>query len=407
MPKKNTRYPQGVAAAFNEKGQDRFFPRLLNDLRNAERCINIATYGMKGRIDNEEDIAWQVARILAEKAAAGVEVNLLLDGLGCGLTFMQRVEHAADFVDWMKQRGINVVTNHPFRPGDMQRFLRIDHRKLCVIDGEIGYCGGMGIENHFRDWLDVMLRLEGDIVNQLQIHFLSTFHWQGGRVTTPSRKKNLKNELRQRYFPRFNYKAGTRKAKLLANIPAPGRRTISESYINALQSTSESFYFMNPFFYTDWLEAKLHQLAENLYKKGHIWRPGMSTPSGVLAMLIPGGTPKGAIGFLKKYGLEEKYKALKRAGVGLLLYSEPLHAKLYVQDRLLSNIGSLNIDDASLERNWETNIIIEDKEFADQVINDLFKNHENRAEVKVESELQTSFVDWAKQKIADALEYVV
>lgn len=90
-----------------------------------------------------------------------------------------------------------------------------------------------------------------------------------------------------------------------------------------------------------------------------------------------------------------------------MLYSGALHAKLYVQDRLFSNIGSLNIDDASLERNWETNIIIEDKEFADQVINNLFKNLENRAEVKVESELQTSVVDWAKQKIADALEYVV
>jgi cardiolipin synthase len=180
-----------IEIIYNEKGQDRFFPRLLNDLRNAKQSIHIAMYGIKGQIDNERDVAWQVARILADKAAAGVEVNLILDGLGCGLTLIKHVEHAPAFIDWMKQRGINIVVNHPFRPCDLQRFLRIDHRKLFVIDGEIGYCGGMGIENHFRDWLDVMLRLEGDLVNQLQINFLSTFHWQGGRVAKPSRKTNL------------------------------------------------------------------------------------------------------------------------------------------------------------------------------------------------------------------------
>lgn len=387
----------------NEKGHDRFYPRLLDDLQNAKQHIHIAMYGIKGQIGQETDIAWQVAKILAAKAAAGVEVNLILDALGCGLSFARRFEPAAAFLEWMKQHRINIVINHPLRPFDLQRFLRLDHRKLYVIDGQIGYCGGMGIENHFRDWFDVMVRMEGDVVNQLQIHFLSTFHWQGGRVEMPKQQIKLEDQLRQHYFPRVNHKAGNLKAKLLPNIPAPGRRTITEAYVNALEGTAENFYFMNSYFNTDWLAAKLQQLAERLYKQGRIWHPGISVPSGVLAMLHRGISGSTA---LKRYGIDEKLTGLKRAGIGLLLYPELLHAKVYVQDCRLSNIGSLNIDDASLERQWETNVLIEGKEFADRVT-DLFRASERRSDVKVESELQVSFVDWTKQKIADALEFVI
>ncbi len=137
-----------VELLHNEKGKERFFARLLDDLRNAKRHIHIAMFGMKGKINNDADIAWQVAQILAQKAAAGVEVKLILDAKGCGLTFLGRNQHARLLVEWMQQRGIHILINHSLSlsPNHLKQFLNFDHRKLFVIDGEIGYCGGMALK---------------------------------------------------------------------------------------------------------------------------------------------------------------------------------------------------------------------------------------------------------------------
>ncbi|MDZ7290946.1 MAG: phosphatidylserine/phosphatidylglycerophosphate/cardiolipin synthase family protein [candidate division KSB1 bacterium] len=390
-----------IELIYNEPGHDRFFRRLFEDLKNAKQHIHIVMFGIKGKIGNEQDIAWQVAKILAEKAGAGVEVNLLIDAKGCGLTWLGRLPDGPPLMDWLRQHGVNIVVNHPLRPADLQRFLRLDHRKIYLIDGKIGYCGGMGIENQFfYDWYDVMLRMEGEIVHQLQMHFLSTFHWQGGKIAArgPSR-----HEIRQRYFPDLPHKVGNHKAKLLVNIPAPGKRAISESYVEALDNTQTSFYFMNPYCFTDWLVAKLQTLAEKLYKKGHIWRPGMVEPSGVVAFF-----PGAGYGFPMEQARTHEYEGLKSAGVGILIYPAALHGKVYIQDALLTNIGSFNIDDASLERNWETNVLIEDKEFAQYVVDELFKKQEEVAEIKVKSDLnKISIPERIKAKAADKIDFVL
>ncbi len=389
-----------IELIYNEKGNERFFKRLFADLHNAQQHINMAMFGIKGKVGNENDIAWQAAKALVNRAAAGVEVNLLIDAKGCGLSWLGRLPDGLVLMDWLRQHGVNIMVNNPLRPGDLRRFLRLDHRKLYIIDGKIGYCGGMGIENQFYDdWFDVMLRLEGEIVHQLQMHFLSTFRWQGGQIARPDQTKS---EIRQRYFPPLKAGVGKQKAKLLASIPAPGRRAISESYVNALENTHESFYFMNPYCFTDWLVAKLTGLAEMLYQNGHIWRPQMATPSGVVAFF-----PGAGFTFPMEEARRHEYKALKRAGLGLLIYPGGLHGKLYVQDGRFSNVGSFNIDDASLERNWETNVLIDDKEFSQHLIDELFRKKEHLADVKVESELKESVVDWMKQSIADAIDFVI
>ncbi len=161
-----------------------------------------------------------MAKALADKASDAVEVNLLIDAKGCVLSLIGRLPDGPVLMDWLQDRGVNIVVYHPLKPFDLQRFLRFDHRKIYIIDGKIGYCGGMGIENHFfYDWFDVMIRMEGEIVNQLQMHFLSTFCWQGGKLIKPYQSKQ---KIRQTYFPDMKRKVGNLKTKLLVSIPVPG-----------------------------------------------------------------------------------------------------------------------------------------------------------------------------------------
>jgi cardiolipin synthase len=388
-----------IELIYNEEGEERFFKRLFEDIQNAKQYINIVMFGMKGKIGNEHDIAWQVAKALADKASDGIEVNLLIDAKGCGLSWPGRRPDCVVLVDWLQQQGVNVVVNHPLKPFDLQRFLRFDHRKIYIIDGKIGYCGGMGIENHFfYNWFDVMLRMEGEIVNQLQMHFLSTFHWQGGKLIKPGQSKH---EIRQKYFPRLKHEIGNLKTKLLVSIPAPGRRVISEIYVKALENTKQSFYFMNPYCFTDWLVLKMQLLAEKLYKKGLIWRPRMERPEGVAAMF-----PSSGYTFPFEEARRNEYENLKNAGIGLMIYPGVLHSKVYVRDVQYCNIGSFNIDDASLERNWETNVLIDDRKFAEHTITELFQNKEANVEIKVTSDINYSVLEKMKHKIADAIDFV-
>lgn len=389
-----------VELIYNEPGTDRFFKRLFEDIQNAKQHINIAMFGIRGKVDDETRIGWRVAKALAEKASEGVEVNLLIDAKGCGLSRIGRLPDGPVLMDWLRQRGVNIIVNHPLKPFDLKRFLRFDHRKIYIIDGKIGYCGGMGIENQFyNEWYDVMLRMEGEIVLQLQMHFLSTFHWQGGQLIKPDQSKQ---DIRRKYFPDLKRRIGNHRAKLLVNIPAPGRRGISEMYVSALDSTHQSFYFMNPYFFTDWLIHKMRKLAEQLYKNGYSWRPGMEQPNGVAAMFPTAGY----FTFPFEAARRHEYEDLKNSGVGLMIYPGGLHGKLYVQDAQFSNIGSFNIDDASLERNWETNILIDDQEFAKHTIKEMFRNKESLVDIKVASELKYSVFDIIKHHVADAVDFV-
>ncbi len=156
---------------------------------------------------------------------------------------------------------------------------------------------------------------------------------------------------------------------------------------------------MNPYFFTDWLVFEMQLLAEKLYKKGFIWRPSMELPEGVAAMF-----PSSGYIYPLEAGRRHEYDNLKNSGVGLMIYTGVLNGKAYVQDVQDSNIGSFNIDDASLER--KTIILIDDRNFAEHTINELFQSKENITDIKVPSEIKYSVVEKIGQIFADAIDFV-
>ena len=149
---------------------------MLEDIAAATDHIHLLIYGYK-----PGDIGETFLTALAAKAAAGVEVRLAVDAIGSEVDFGSK-----DLFRRLREAGVEVVAHDGVlvvRSGDLgarsfqphgEDLLHFDHRKMVVIDGRVGYVGGSGIEDHYNDerFYDVMCRVEGPIVAQLQSVFL-------------------------------------------------------------------------------------------------------------------------------------------------------------------------------------------------------------------------------------------
>jgi cardiolipin synthase len=160
------------------------FPSLLEDIEAATSDVHILIFGFKaGEIGN------RFRDLLVRKAAEGVGVRIITEA-----SYSQPGRESKPFYDSMVAGGVQVVANQgafldldgllgerkvDWRFDDLGHF---DHRKVVVVDGRIGYVGGPGIEDHYYDerFHDVMLRVEGPVVAQLQAVFLLSWHYQGG-----------------------------------------------------------------------------------------------------------------------------------------------------------------------------------------------------------------------------------
>jgi cardiolipin synthase A/B len=165
-----------------------FYPRMLEDIAGASSSIHINQFGFKAGAVGDE-----FAASLIDKAAAGVPVRLVVDRQGSSPEGKSR-----DFYRRLLEGRVEVCVvrgtraRAPFGPLDTEGATRwnlaglghIDHRKLLVIDGRIGWVGGAGIEDHFRDgrFHDLFLRATGPVVAQLQLVFIASFRWLGGEI---------------------------------------------------------------------------------------------------------------------------------------------------------------------------------------------------------------------------------
>ena len=143
------------------------FPSMLAAIRAAKKTINLEFYiywdGVVGK---------QFAEALAERARAGVKVNVILDAVGSS-------EMSADLVEFLQRNGISVEWYHPLRWYTLSRFNHRTHRKLLVVDGTVGFTGGVGIADEWlgdadaRDhWRETVVRDGGPVVTQMQCAFL-------------------------------------------------------------------------------------------------------------------------------------------------------------------------------------------------------------------------------------------
>ena len=154
---------------------DAFFPAMLEAIRGARRSINLEIY-----IFNEGDVGSHFAQALAERARAGVEVRVLIDGLG---------SHPGGLEPMMRKAGVHVRVYHPLRVYSIYRVGNRTHRRILTVDGEIGFCGGAAIDDRWRgdarnprEWRDTVMRVVGPVVGQLQAVFIEDWVITTGEV---------------------------------------------------------------------------------------------------------------------------------------------------------------------------------------------------------------------------------
>jgi cardiolipin synthase A/B len=320
-----------------------FFPRLLADIEAASSSVHVVQFGFRpGTIGDA------FADALAARARDGVAVRVVVDRNGSDPEGKSR-----GMYERLASAGVQVCTTRgtqaraPFGPfGENGRKPRwnleglghIDHRKLFVVDGRVGWVGGAGIEDHFADgrFHDLFLRLEGRVVSQLQLVFVASFRRLGGTVRT--------DDLGA-LFPDGNEGDGA-PAIVLHN--APGRyRPITDAIATSFDEARATLDVVNPYV-TD---------------RGMIRRIERASERGVRVRLFVPGTPNNWA-----CGLAERFHHARLLDAGVAIHEHPrmLHAKAFVRDGEEVIAGTCNLEAWSLKRFFEIDVRVRSQQLARQ-----------------------------------------
>jgi cardiolipin synthase len=306
-------------------GDDMHGP-LLEDLRTAEKFIFMEYFII------EEGLFWNsILEILKEKAAAGVEVKVVYDDIGCMMTL------PGNYDKILARYGIEATPFSKLKGNADSEFNNRSHRKITVIDGRIGYTGGINLADEYINrveryghWKDVGIRLEGEAVKELTRLFMVDY---GINV------KSLP-ELRHDYFAHHSVPA---EGYLIPFGDGPDpiyQHRVGKCVIqNMLNHATRYVWVMTPYLVVD---NELCQTIENAALRG------------VEVKLILPHIPDKKIVFEMAKG---HYKRLLEAGVQIYEY-EPgfVHAKCYLADDDLAMVGTINLDYRSLVHHFENGV---------------------------------------------------
>jgi cardiolipin synthase A/B len=325
----------GGTAQLLENG-DGFFPALLEAIRGARQTINFAVYIWEpGRVSD------QVFAALTERARAGVQVRLLLDGIGGLKAPKQGMEE-------LRAAGGHVEPFRPPRFGKLTRFHKRNHRRAIVIDGTIAFVGGAAVGDKWlgnadseEHWRDTMTRVTGPAALPIQGAFVSLWAPVGGEVLSGDT-----------FFPPPSAGApGTMRTVALASSPSSDDHPLRLFYAQTFLAARRTLYIATPYFVPD---RSLRRLVAARARAGvdvRILLPDEHTDAKMIRRTS-----------------HRYYQELLDAGVRIYEYQPTMmHSKMVVVDGLWSVVGSANMDIRSHELNQENVLGILDAQFAGQV----------------------------------------
>jgi cardiolipin synthase A/B len=323
---------------------DRIFSAMLEAIRSARTTITFETY-----IYWSGDIGRRFAEALSERARNGVKVHVLLDAVGS-----QKLDEAA--LATMRQAGVQVEKYHPVRWYTLGKLNNRTHRKLLVIDGRIGFTGGVGIADKWAGnaqdpdhWRDTHYRIEGPAVAQMQAAFMDNWTKVTGKVPHTIE-----------YFPP-PAEAGSHYAQVFQSSIEGGAESMHLMYLLSIAAARETIHLSMAYFAPD--DVAMEALKEAL-------RRGVK-----IQILLPGAHTDAA--FVQSAS-RAKWGALLQAGAEIHLYQPTMfHCKVLVVDGLWTSVGSTNFDNRSFRLNDEANLNIYDAGVAAQqvrIFNEDLKN---------------------------------
>ncbi len=310
---------------------DEIFPEMLAAIRSARKTITFETY-----IYWAGEIGKAFAEALSERAAAGVKVHVMLDWLGT-------VKMKESLIDELSAAGIEVHRYHAPRWYQFGRINNRTHRKLLVVDGRIGFTGGVGIApewtGHAQDpehWRDSHFVVEGPVVAQMQAVFLDNWIKVSGEVLHGSD-----------YFPAIEV-AGAEWAQVFSSSPEGGSESMELMYLLAITSASTSIDLSAAYFVPGRLSFNALLAALDRGVRLRIIVPGKYIDSGAV-----------------RSASRARWGDLLARGALIAEYAPTMyHCKVMIVDDLLVSVGSTNFDNRSFRLNDEATLNILDPAFA-------------------------------------------
>ncbi|HVJ19645.1 MAG TPA: phospholipase D-like domain-containing protein [Polyangiaceae bacterium] len=314
------------------------FPVMLDAIAAAEQQVLFEMYWF-----DSDRTGRRFAKALSEAAQRGVEVVLLYDSLG-SITADTRM------FDELRKAGVKVLEFNPLAPWKrrfgLQRLSRRDHRKVLIVDAEIGFTGGLNLADQWapvsdggQGWRDDMIQIEGKAVRDLVPGFLTAWRRAGGE---PLEREPWVTESKPLLR---DGSAGTQQVRVLDSL-FRHRRRIAHAYVHELQQAKRFAYISNSYFVPD---PRVINALIRAARRGvdvRVMQPAVSDIEVV------------------RYASRAIWDKLMRNGVRIFEWHRSiLHAKSAVIDGNWSTIGSYNLDYVSLRYNLEINVFVQDQAF--------------------------------------------
>ena len=320
-----------------------FYPPMLRDIESATSSIHINQFGFRPGVVGE-----RFADALLAKSREGVAVRLVVDRQGSdpdgsSRAFYERLLAGGIEIRVMRATQVRapaqpVVAGAP-QQWNFAQLGHIDHRKVVVVDGRIGWVGGAGIEDHFEDgrFHDLFVRVTGPVVSQLQLVFVASFRWLGGAI--PARHLDA-------LLPEHEQCADAVPAIVLHNAPAR-RRPITIAIEHLFDGARETLDVVNPYV----TDARMIRRIENAARRGVRVR-----------LFVPANANNWACAGAQRF----HHETLLESGVRILEYPTMLHAKAFVRDGTDVLAGTCNLEAWSLRRFFEIDVLVRSTALAAQ-----------------------------------------
>ncbi|MEH6944761.1 cardiolipin synthase [Bacillus sp. JJ722] len=316
------------------KGEDKYHD-LFADIRQATDTIHILYY-----IFNIDEIGSELITILKEKADEGVEVRVVYDDIGSLHTSLSSFQTLIN-------KGGKV---YPFFPSKLKilgpNINYRNHRKIVVIDGVIGYTGGMniGIEYESKDpklspWRDTHIRIEGESVEMLQVRFLQDYGYASHEEVSEATLK----EKFKKFFPRKDWSYLKEQfIQIVSSGPDTRGEELKNSFIKMIYSAKQSIDIQTPYFVPD--SAFLEAIKTAALSKIRV------------RLMVPLKNDNRYVDRI----ITSYVKELLEVGVEIYQYEGFIHAKTMTVDDRITTIGTANLDIRSFQLNFEVNAFIYD-----------------------------------------------
>ncbi|SHK21133.1 cardiolipin synthase [Paramaledivibacter caminithermalis] len=327
---------------------------IIDELKKAKHHIHMQYF-----IIRNDNIGNKIKDILIEKVKSGIEVRLIYDSVGCW-------KLGRKYINSLKEAGVKVYPFYPVMFPVLSRQLNYrNHRKIIVIDGKVGYIGGINIGDEYLGknptlgfWRDTHIKIEGEAIYSLQNIFLKDWYFVSNQLI-----------IDEKYYPKLKH-CGEQIIQITSSGPDSDWESILQAYFTMISTAEKRIWITTPYLVPD--ESILMALKT-------------AALSGIdVRIIIPSKPDHYLVYWASKSHIEE----LLLAGVKVYTYEKGfIHSKLLLVDGISASIGTANLDIRSFSINFEVNAFIYDNEVVKRLEHDFVMDIKDSKEIILEEHL--------------------